>query len=199
MEEFSEYKGANNIERQVNSVQELNKILLPSDMHIIHLNVRGLKSNHSNVEVLIKNMDIKPDVIVCSETWNLEFHHLYNIDMYKTYYNKGSINKADGVVIYVKSSLMQETKTEEIGSCKILTTTIKTVNDSYIKISGLYRSHDITKENLIKDFYKYLVRSKKIKNHCIVGDFNIDILKSDNNSTTFLTNLLEAGYIPYFS
>lgn len=39
---------------------------------------------------------------------------------------------------------------------------------------------------------------KKYKNHLIIGDFNIDLLKVDNNSQEHLNNLLEKGFYPGF-
>lgn len=199
MQDFNQYENTNRIEEQLDNLRDLNQILPPNNLLILHLNVRGLNTNHNNLELLIESMDIKPDVIVCTETWKLEYHKLYNIDNYEIYYNQGSINKADGVVVYVKSSLTHTTEIEEMGLCKILTAIIKTKNNTRIKISGLYRSHDIPKEIFNTELRNYLETNKNIKHHCIVGDFNINILKSDGNSDMFVSNLVDMGYIPFFS
>lgn len=53
IEDLSEYVNINNIESQFDRLQDLSKNLSPTDMIILHLNVRGLKSNCNNLEVLI--------------------------------------------------------------------------------------------------------------------------------------------------
>lgn len=39
----------------------------------------------------------------------------------------------------------------------------------------------------------------KIKNHIIIGDFNINIYAVDNPSLVFLNNFLDMNYVPYFN
>lgn len=43
-----------------------------------------------------------PDIIICGETWNLWCFKLFTMEDYNIYYNKSYVNKADGVVIYVR-------------------------------------------------------------------------------------------------
>ena len=79
------------------------------------------------------------------------------------------------------------------------------------QIPAIYRCHDISKTEFNWSLKKYMKNKINIKNHCLIGDFNIDILNDsvhDNNSEQryyitvtsqeFLNNLLEYEYIPCF-
>ena len=69
-------------------------------------------------------------------------------------------------------------------------------NNVSIKISGLYRCFGLPKDEFIKCMNSFLLANKSIKNHYIVGDFNIDILKTDSDSEQFYNNFLENEYLP---
>lgn len=76
-----------------------------------------------------------------------------------------------------------------------------------IRISAMYRCHDIPKSEFVNSVKKFLVRHRSVKNHCIFGDFNIDILENNivnlENSDRSISyesvlNYLESEYVPYF-
>lgn len=49
-------------------------------------------------------MRVKPHIVACTETWILESYQYYKLNEYNIYYNNSEINKADGVVLYVKKN-----------------------------------------------------------------------------------------------
>lgn len=54
------------------------------------------------------------------------------------------------------------------------------------------------KQLFINTLRNYL-HNRNAKNHCMVGDFNINILENDSLAVDFVTNWFEMGYIPLFN
>ena len=50
-------------------------------------------------------------MIVCTETWMLQHIGLYNIPGYNLRYNESNINKSDGVILYIKNDIIENTET----------------------------------------------------------------------------------------
>lgn len=57
-------------------------------------------------------------------------------------------------------------------------------NSISFKITGIYRCHNINVENFNNQMKEYLTLNKNIKYHYIVGDFNINLLKTSNQLLT---------------
>lgn len=71
-------------------------------------------------------------------------------------------------------------------------------NDNQLEISSLCRSLDLSKTEFVFDLKKLLTTKKNVKNHLMIGDFNIDLLDVEYISHDHLNNFLERGYIPGF-
>lgn len=119
-------------ESELQDIHSLNSVVCSKDLNILYINVRGLKTNFKNLEVFIEMLTSRPDIIVCSESWCLEFFEYYNLSNYKIYYNHSYVNKADGVVIYINSVLTETTKTEIIDNVKFLITKLTTIDGKYV-------------------------------------------------------------------
>lgn len=162
------------------------------------MNIRGLNTNHSKLEIFIKRLKTKPYVIVCSESRNIININEFDIDGYKIYYNESHINIADGVVIYLKEDIKETTEIIEFGKLKLLNSTITLNNNSLLTLTALYRSHDLTCTDFIFNLNSFLNSTKNVKNHLVIGDYNIDISKQNTNSEQMLNNFLEKGFRPGF-
>ena len=98
------------------------------------------------------------------------------------YYNKSKINQNDGVVIFIRDDVIESTNIIVVNNLSILHSTIKLNENDSLEVSALYRSHDLRKLEFIKDLKSFLIKNKNYKNHCIIGDFNIDIIDIDITS-----------------
>lgn len=121
------------IEENYNDLDALNNCLNNTHLLILHLNVRSLNSNFESLEIFIDNLSVKPDVIVCTETWLLPCFAFFNLKDYCVHYNHSNINKSDGVVIYVKKTLQSNTTIDNIGCLKIISTNIKLKGNKIVK------------------------------------------------------------------
>ena len=70
-----------------------------------------------------------------------------------------------------------------IDNIRILSSVIKLIDTETIRISVIYRPHNIKKYEFVHSLKKFLRDQFKTKNHCIIEDFNIDIL--DENFSKF--------------
>ena len=136
-------------------------------------------------------------MIVCTETWMLQHIRLCNLPGYNLRYNVSNINKSAGVILYIKNDIIENTETINIGRLSIIHTDILINNNETVRISATYRSHSIKKLEFV-NFKKYINCNINIKNHMIIGDFNIDIMCGDNISHKFLNNFTKKEYIPCF-
>ena len=85
----------------------------------------------------------------------------------------------------------------------ILCTVIAINNNETIRTSAIYRSHFVKKPEFVDTIKNYLNNNINIKNHLLVGDFNIDTMHrdltyEDNISQEFLNNFSEKAYLPCF-
>ena len=181
-----------------NSIQLNSYLQNNTNDYILLTNIRSLSANLNKLIVFIDNLKVKPSIIVCTETWNIEYINIFNIKDYKIYYNNSKINRSDGVVIYIRENISDVTRTIEHDNLKILNTCIKLNDGKTLELSAIYRCHDMTKLSFINNLQNYLITKKKIKNHLILGDFNIDILETTNISQEHLNNLLDNGFFPGF-
>lgn len=185
-----------NREYNVDNIDLFNKQLATDKDTILCVNIRSLNSNYNKLLVFLKNLQIKPNIIVCTETWNMDHYEFFNIDGYKMYYNESKINKSDGVVLYILNELEETTEIIQINKLKIIKSKIIIENNKELYISAIYRSHDIHKTEFLMNFKELIQINKKHKNSIIVGDFNMDILSQENIEQEFLQVILENGYFP---
>lgn len=198
MEEYPDFNEVLQAESILYDLKSLNTNISGDEKLILYVNIRSLNANFNKLEVLIEAMINKPYVIICAETWNLEHHQFYQLEGYKMYYNHSKINKADGVVMYIKTNVVEKTEIVVVDRLRVLSSNIRINLDSTIEVSSLYRPHDLQKSEFIHSLKKYIRECSNIKNHYIVGDFNIDLMNLDNISQEYLNNFLENEYTPCF-
>ena len=78
--------------------------------------------------------------------------------------------------MYIRDSIIEKTEVIKMDRLSILCTDIAMNNNETIWISAIYRSHFVKKPEFIDSIKNYLNNNINIKNHMLVGDFNIDIL-----------------------
>ena len=84
-------------------MQMLNKNLKDKNNLILSVNIRRLNANFVKLEVFVDSLITKSCIIICTETWNLEYFQLYQLSGYKIFYNESKINQNDGIVIYIRN------------------------------------------------------------------------------------------------
>ena len=187
-------------EEEYNKIIDLNVVLNNiNNLTIISLNIRSLNANFQTMETFLESFTYKSKIIVCTETWKLQHHQFYNLRGYKMFYNQGSLNKADGVVLYLADTISATVDIEELDcGVKIINCNFN-FNKKNIKISAIYRCHACKKRIFVNSLKKFLNQNLNQKNHIIVGDFNIDLLNVNKVAEKFINCILEHAYLPYFN
>ena len=125
----------------------------------------------------------------------MQYTQLYNLSGYKSYYSESKVNKADGVMMYIKEEISEYTEIIVADNIRILSSVMKLIGTETIRISSIYRSHDIKKYDFIHSLKQFLRDQLKTKNHCIIGDFNIDILDENFSKTDSSDNLIKQEFL----
>ena len=164
-----------------------------------YINIRSVNNNFDKLKILIQSILNKSSIIICTETFNQVNYKEYDLNDNDSYYNESRISGNDGVMVFVNKNIRQVTKSIESGKIKIINTKITLNKGDSLDISSRYRLHGIPKSEFILDLNKFLNKTKNIKNHLVLGDFNINLLELDSLSHEYLCNFLDKGYIPGFS
>lgn len=113
--------------------------------NLLHSNIRSINKNFEELEIYLKCFDSIFDVIILSETWNVQNTDQFNLQGYKIYYNESTINQNDGVIIYVKENIKHTISIKKYDDFKFISCELNLNNDLFL-ITGIYKSpnYDIT-------------------------------------------------------
>lgn len=179
---------------ELNNLLESRKNTTPN-LKIFQQNIRSLARNRDQLEVYLSQFDFTFDCIILTETWKIHDLSLYNREGYDVFYNEGDLNKADGVIAYVRKSLYSKYSLVNIGECKAIQLEINLTGINLF-ITAIYRSPSICVNNFIEQFHSYLdnFRADATSYHIIAGDINIDILGDSEMKFNYLNTLSEHNY-----
>lgn len=175
------------------NAEECSSVISKYSIKILHVNIRSMQCNFDNFLIMFARMSIPFDVIIMTECWINESSIIKQIDGYHSYTTQKYINKAGGIIAYVKdkwSPNVTEPKLEEANGL------IVEIPNSFT-VLGIYRSPSFTNT---ATFISSLDENLKaiIRRPCpiIVGDLNINILNAslnDEGTSNYLNLLYEHG------
>lgn len=181
----------------MDSIESIPLVDTAENLVICHVNIRRMNSNFPELAAFIDRLASKPDVIVCSETGNLDNPKFYELKGYEIAYNASRINIADGVLMYIGNKLVYSDPTVDIiENFSFLSVNIKVRGHLNFRLSSIYRCHDVPKEVFLRVLEDFLVINGKYENHCVIGDCNINTLSEDNTCNEYLQSFLSRGYLP---
>lgn len=207
MDQDINFEDVSKAECEVENIRELNRKIVKKKNLILCVNIRSLNANFEKIETFVESMSKKPCVIICTETWIMQHPHFYQLHGYKLCYNESKINRADGVLVYIMNNIYEKTKVEVIDRLSVVSSNLKLQSGESLRVSAIYRCHDVPKTEFLNSVKKFLSKHSRTKNHCIIGDYNIDIIENNvqnNNigaisiSQEFLNNFFEQEFIPYY-
>ncbi len=171
----------------------------------MHLNVRSLNANFAALLTYLHALDHNFTVLGLTETWTLDSADndaLFNLTGYESIFKSRSGSRGGGVCLYINNILVHKRRLDlELNdqSFESLFIEIETGTLSRNLIIGvIYRppGHDLSSFQLVFD--TVLAKIDSLKKKCVLmGDFNIDLLKSDHQPTDmFLYSLMSNSYLP---
>lgn len=172
-----------------------------NSLNILHLNISSVRKNFDSLVAFLETYKLDFfDIIALTECFQLDSYNEFSLKGYNTYYNKGSINKNDGVLTFVRNSLNHEVKSHTLQSTKILVSRlILDINNVKYGLTVVYRSPSTNKNNFINDFEYYFKNDITEKNiEVIVGDINFNLLDNqDPLVVTYYSMLTSNGFKSY--
>ena len=164
-----------------------------SGLKIMHINIRSLNKNIDNLKLCINSMLQKPDIIICTETFEINCVNLFDIEGYDLFCVNSNLSRNDGSCIYIKNTIKHANYSINIGQIKAIYTEIES-NSGKIYITSFYKSHSVTINDFMTELHIYLQNVSHLNDHLIMGDMNLDILRENDVINDYLNNYLEHGY-----
>ena len=170
------------------SFEEFNKSNLLTDknkLSTMFLNIDGNKSNFDEFVVLTEQLEKKISVIGLAETnVSPELKNLYPIEGYRSFYQelKPRKSKGTGVALYIDNCLnttVNKTFSSVSANLEVLFVDINLGDNNMQHIGVIYRPPSGNHNEFLNEFKK-LLDSMPQYNVTIMGDFNVDLLKIDN-------------------
>lgn len=167
-------------------------------LKILSQNIRSINVNFADLQTLLHRIDIQCELLVLTECWLKcsSNNHIPVLQNYNTYHTTKHLNKSDGVVVYVKSTLVSAYEEPDFfGSASGLIIKL----DSDVAILCIYRSPaNDNIQTFLSALNKILQSLANYKTVIITGDINIDIKhnSSDTRTHEYLNTLAYHGFLP---
>lgn len=193
----------------MNTVEIITALKKKPSFSIFSLNCQSLNAKFSSLQILLHNLNISGchfSAMCLQESWLTENsdHNLFQLEDYNLINQPLDLSKHGGLVIYLhKDFHFKKLPNVKSNTCENLFIEVSRPNGlKKVNICNLYRPPAPSKASLndfISDYDNILGKISSNNKHCVIsGDFNIDLLKSnvDSTSTSFLDNNIGAGFFP---
>jgi len=170
-----------------------------NNYRILSLNIRGINANLNELIVFLTELNLNIDIIVLSETRQLECETCVSLPNYKTFYNFSKFNQNDGVVVFVKDSISAVADIVTVNNFVFfrLSCTNYLFNQN-ISITALYKPPSFNSLDFLDLLDEYIVNYCNCDLEIITGDININIdthKLPEHIATTYLNTLYRHGFI----
>ncbi|CAK1585636.1 unnamed protein product [Parnassius mnemosyne] len=130
-------------------------------------------------------------ILIFTETWLTSEQDAcqYHLTNYTHIYNFRKVNKGGGVSIYIHNSIKYDL-TEELTESGNHYLWIY-INKFALNIGGIYKPGE-SNVNKFLDIYSNQLETRK--RAIVLGDFNLDLLNTNNNIINYLRTIEESGY-----
>jgi len=179
-----------------NSLNSINE----TDLRIISLNIRSLIGHHDELIALLSNLKHRFNIICLEESWLKESEtNMYTIEGYKSHHSLRPIindkRPGGGVSVYVSDELQAECIPDTKLSLPFIESIFLKIslnNSKHIIIGTIYRPPSGDTNRFIDELCR-MINSLNTRQDCILtGDFNIDLLKLNNNEYPIANELINA-------
>ena len=174
---------------------------------ILHHNIRSANSNLNDLENFLLSLHHKLSIICLSETWFQDCNvQTFNIPGYSHEYRHRANRHGGGVSIFIKSNIhfTQRVDISLMTPCleavfvEISRDSIRDATSNII-VGAIYRPPNTNIDDFIPPMEEILSIIGREKKTCfITGDFNINLLNSNNHLPTqrFIETMYSFSYLP---
>lgn len=182
----------NNTEQYFENFNKIDKKLLSYPTSLVYMNIRSLRLNFSTFLASINKLINQINIIVLVET-NItdQENRFYNIKgFYSIFLNRE--NRGGGVVVYIAENLNFNQISLNINSFEAILIDIN-INNNITSLLSIYRPPSANIPQFIKELETVIKTIKRKQNIILVGDINIDILRENLTTKTYLNMIMSYG------
>lgn len=186
------------------SPDDLNRLIKrnPADITIVTQNIRSIYSNHNDLLLNLHSLKTDIDLITLTECRLDTSKPIPQIHNYLPYQTFNHLNKADGVVVYVKNT--HKTSVEEVTLTHASCLQINFHSPNELTVLAIYRSPSKPKsDEFTNSLNNHLNTIASCKNIIVTGDININLIYNETehsydrlNRLTYLNMLAMHGLLP---
>ena len=177
-----------------------------NSLSLLHQNIRSLPRNFTNFESYLSTLNLDFSIIGLTETWvNDNTYSLYDLEGYSSSFKYRTNRSGGGVSLFIKNGINFNVREDlsvvsqhmECIFIEIEKSVFKTSKD--VLVGVIYRPPD-NSVNVFNELFTDLLMRIDVKKYCcyFMGDYNINILNSDNHPPTasFIDILFENNLYP---
>ena len=205
--EHSHYYDLDSVERFIAPANQ-------TSFSIFSTNARSLIKNKSKFDIFLQNFhdshDFEFDILSFTETWaNSHLEDLLHFQNYQSIFkHKNDRKEGGGIAVYVKDGISFKQRADLMlpsqVNCQYDCLFFELMSDSKCKkniiIGTIYRSPSYNNIPIFECHLKCLIDTinRENKNVVLLGDFNIDLLKTNQHepTTNFLDMMITSSLVP---
>lgn len=188
-----EYQNENFVTEVIGDAEDLKKYAIDKDFTILQMNIRSILMNFAEFTLFLEHSTHKFDILILTETFQIDELELFHLSGYNCIYNEGKYNRNDGIVVYVREDIKHSSRIVMIGEIAAIETDVGE-KDQKVKITSIYKSPQIKIEIFNEEISNYLHKTEKCNKHIIAGDININLLSDEIVVEEYLNNMYTYGF-----
>ena len=188
------------VENEISNMSKENE----KNLSIFSININGLHNKQDDLQALLERLKLKFDIIAISETHlNITSEKYTNLDGYKSVFNSRKLRGWGGVAIFVRSNLTFIPRPDLNlfieGIYESVFAEVLDKGNKYI-VGSIYRPPNPNVNEFLQNLGATLEKIKGRRSY-IMGDFNLDLLKSHENASSagLLDEFSSVGFQPLIS
>lgn len=146
---------------------------------IIHLNIRSIRKNYDELCSFLSTVNYCFDVICLSETFLYSNEHSYFPLPNYSFLGDSRPSRCGGAGMYVRSGLAIEEGFVQLAGAEAVMVTLMGVGERPLSITSIYRTPASDTGEFVDSLSLHLHHMQH-KKHIVIGDINIDLLKTDS-------------------
>lgn len=166
---------------------------IQTPLNILHLNIRSAMKNMDEFVLFLNKLALDIQIIVLTETYFVYDLNLLQIEGYTILYNEGSLNKNDGVLVYIRNEISFSHEIKKLGNINILEVSTQFGSKKAI-LTAVYRPPSTCPKKFNIDLQQYIQTVERSDMHVITGDINIDLMSNSDFSEEYKNILNTYGY-----
>ena len=170
---------------------------LKGGFNVMSMNIRSIQKHFNELTLLLHSLDELVDVVVLTETWSDGNTNIPHKDGYCVFSTHRSVNRADGVVVYVRERLQPSTIEYTITDSNCVRIDVTDGGRLYTLIC-VYRSPSVADTlPFIHSLTQHISHNKYTNRVIVIGDININISNSPtkhHQADDYLNSMIRCGF-----